>query len=315
MLSSIFKHITGVDVFFVLSGFLITGILLNVTESRDKMGVLKKFYLRRFFRIFPIYYLSIIVLIIVNPLNYRGEAIFDILYVSNFKMGFSGEFSSVTPHFWSLAVEEQFYLFWPFFLLLVFPKKQYTFVKYSLLLGFLSYLVFNSIGYPFLGARTFNNLYYLAGGGLLAWLFLNRLPSYKEKIRKLSTIVLLLIISYGVFSFFIGVQEPKYVGSLISFLFSITIVQLFSCGFSGRLNSIVLFKPFLLLGKVSYGLYVYHMFMFIPYVLILKIFDLNLPENIYVSNVVKILLTVVVAIISWYLIERPILKVKERFQY
>jgi peptidoglycan/LPS O-acetylase OafA/YrhL len=114
----------GVDLFFVLSGFLITGILL---DTRDSPGYYRKFFARRMLRIFPLYYGVLLVVFVVLPLvapgvvdaRVREHQAWLWLYVSNYL----GVFEGAEPlrgttlnfaHFWSLAIEEQFYLCWPF---------------------------------------------------------------------------------------------------------------------------------------------------------------------------------------------------------
>ena len=114
----------GVDLFFVLSGFLITGILL---DSKDSPSFFKHFYIRRFLRLFPVYYGFLVVLVTIVPilhhwarsagldfkgeLDYHGNWWWYILYVCNWKP-YHGRDPGL-GHFWSLAVEEQFYLTWP----------------------------------------------------------------------------------------------------------------------------------------------------------------------------------------------------------
>jgi peptidoglycan/LPS O-acetylase OafA/YrhL len=118
----------GVQLFFVLSGFLITGILL---DTLGKPGALKNFMVRRALRIFPLYYGALLVIFVLLPaLNlqpdiYKAQAPYQIwlwTYLSNWTdpLGYGPE---KLPHFWSLAVEEQFYLFWPLLVLAVRTPK------------------------------------------------------------------------------------------------------------------------------------------------------------------------------------------------
>lgn len=107
----------GVDLFFVLSGFLITGILV---DSLDDPGYFKNFYSRRALRIFPLYYGVLIALFLITPilsLHWRGMGWLFVFYLQTMR---PEELSNFSPgsgiglnHFWSLAVEEQFYLVWP----------------------------------------------------------------------------------------------------------------------------------------------------------------------------------------------------------
>jgi peptidoglycan/LPS O-acetylase OafA/YrhL len=113
----------GVQLFFVLSGFLITR---NLLDSRDSPHYLRSFYVRRVLRIFPLYYLTLFVALIVLPhfvpistgaLDSHANQIWLWTFLSNWAQPFGFEVSGFS-HFWSLAVEEQFYLVWPFVVLL-----------------------------------------------------------------------------------------------------------------------------------------------------------------------------------------------------
>src|SRR5213594_314733 len=110
----------GVDLFFVLSGFLITGILYDAKESDHYF---RNFYVRRVLRIFPLYYGALIIFLVVLPWLAPGNAELQLMkrdaiwywtYLSNVRTAYNGwpGFGAI-GHFWSLAVEEQFYLIWP----------------------------------------------------------------------------------------------------------------------------------------------------------------------------------------------------------
>lgn len=109
---------SGVDLFFVLSGFLITGILY---DSKTRPNYFKNFYARRTLRIFPLYYVAAITVILLAVITGYGllggsNPLWILLYVGNFQMAIEGG-GSTLDHFWSLAIEEQFYLVWPFVVL------------------------------------------------------------------------------------------------------------------------------------------------------------------------------------------------------
>lgn len=123
----------GVDLFFVLSGFLITGILLD-TKGGD--GYFRNFYMRRVLRIFPLYYGSLLLLFVVIP-NVAPAVVHDLArlsheqlwlwtYVSNWAVALKGSWDATPPltgHYWSLAVEEQFYLMWPLLVYFTHPRR------------------------------------------------------------------------------------------------------------------------------------------------------------------------------------------------
>jgi peptidoglycan/LPS O-acetylase OafA/YrhL len=107
----------AVRLFFVLSGFLITGILLGYRRDEPKTA-LKRFYSRRILRIFPIYYLTLFVALALQVRPIQQGAIWHLTYTSNFIAPFHPEWMGPASHFWTLAVEEQFYLVWPCIMLL-----------------------------------------------------------------------------------------------------------------------------------------------------------------------------------------------------
>ncbi|MDB4969212.1 MAG: hypothetical protein JWN44_4901, partial [Myxococcales bacterium] len=119
----------GVDLFFVLSGFLITGILL---DARDRPHYFRNFYARRTLRLFPVYYLYLLVIATLLPLfhrlihtsmpDYGGSWWWYLLYFGNWKANW-GWGDPWLGHIWSLAVEEQFYLVWPTVVLLAGPRR------------------------------------------------------------------------------------------------------------------------------------------------------------------------------------------------
>ncbi len=117
----------GVHLFFVLSGFLITGILLRsralVEDSGRGTGLaIRRFYIRRFLRIFPIYYLVLAVTWALGFPDVRSGIVWHLAYGSNILFAIENQWPPTTAHLWSLSVEEQFYLIWPLLMLLV-PRR------------------------------------------------------------------------------------------------------------------------------------------------------------------------------------------------
>jgi peptidoglycan/LPS O-acetylase OafA/YrhL len=118
---------TGVDVFFAISGFLICGLLLREYEQTGNIS-LRRFYIRRFFRILPPYYVSLAAIcaaaaFLALPVN-LADVPSCLLFYRNYRPLGIGEYGGFyTAHYWTLAVEEHFYLFWPVLLLAVRPKR------------------------------------------------------------------------------------------------------------------------------------------------------------------------------------------------
>src|SRR5882672_1783125 len=118
---------TGVLLFFILSGFLITGILLDIKEAMTGSAsqsafALRQFYCRRFLRIFPLFYATLLVTYIAGFPDVRIYLGWHAAYLSNFLFFWKQSYLGYAGHFWSLAVEEQFYLVWPAVILLA-PKR------------------------------------------------------------------------------------------------------------------------------------------------------------------------------------------------
>jgi len=136
----------GVDIFFVLSGFLISKILFDQRNNAEllnipKFTLVKNFYVRRTLRIFPIYYLTIFVLLLFSKstgTNIQSAFAYFLTYTSNFYFFKIQTWDGMVSHLWSLAVEEQFYLIWPWIIL--FSNKKYFLhiITIFILIGVLS---------------------------------------------------------------------------------------------------------------------------------------------------------------------------------
>ncbi len=125
----------GVDMFFVLSGFLIGTILMSEQEKNNRISI-SRFYIRRFFRLMPLYLIAMLIFRIDDPLNTFSNVWANILYVNNF-ISFDESFMNWT---WSLAVEEQFYIIFPLFLIYIFYATEKKFLVLTMLM-ILSFLI------------------------------------------------------------------------------------------------------------------------------------------------------------------------------
>jgi peptidoglycan/LPS O-acetylase OafA/YrhL len=137
----------GVLVFFVISGFLITWLLLNEEESTGKID-LKAFYIRRCLRILPPAYFFLIVIRLLAYTDWAGATWWDVTKSALFFRDYSQGGSSDTAHFWSLAVEEQFYFFWPLCLVMVRNTKARMSIVLALIVGVVSWRLFGGVLHP-----------------------------------------------------------------------------------------------------------------------------------------------------------------------
>jgi hypothetical protein len=128
----------GVKLFFVLSGFLITGILLTYRDQAEAGSVTKsaavwRFYGRRFLRIFPVYYFVLLATAAAGFPTVRETFWWHALYLTNFYIAITGDWPGYLSPFWTLAVEEQFYVMWPWVVLFA-PRRMLTGICFGMIL-------------------------------------------------------------------------------------------------------------------------------------------------------------------------------------
>ena len=324
--------------FFVLSSFLITKILLISKEKGTEAGYSKQkiafvFLMRRTLRIFPAYYFYIILLLL---LPYAGQLVKDhtlsfFLYLSNFQIYFTQDFGDLTAHLWTLAVEEQFYLAWPWLILFV-PNKNLPKVFYGLfLLGPVSRAIFYALmDNPGLEMATIQVLTptCLDGfgiGGLLAYQHVNGKtsnPIYKW--------IFLALIPVYIYTLFSGYASFSIVfdRAFIS-IFAVIIIENASNGYQNFFGRFLENKVVLYLAKISYGIYLYHIFAAYFFWRVMSkltpVFNNRLGINLYplsdffahpvASFIVYLLLSIAMAALSWHFLEKPISNFKKLFMY
>jgi len=300
---------TGVDLFFVLSGFLITRILIN---SKSSPHFFKNFIFRRIVRIFPLYYLFLFLYFFIAPILLNTQFIpineqwFYYVYLQNIGATFNWNLNG-PEHFWSLAVEEHFYLFWPF-LIYFFNQKRIKYLIAIIVVGtiFLRYLMIrNNLGVFYF---TFTRIDALAIGAGLSLLELNFVFQKKNK-NKFLILLLILVVPMVVFWIKLSgsgsLEVIKY--SLLALFYFALIGYVLCLSPNNFVNTILESKLLNFSGKISYGLYVYHPLVFL---LVFKYYDfLNWKLQLMLSFTI----TYLVAIFSYYLFENQFLKLKKYF--
>ncbi len=258
----------GVQLFFVLSGFLITGILLSCRQRIEagdytRSSVFRGFYGRRALRIFPVYYLCLVALYLLDSGQARAAFGYHATYLGNFRMAWTGQSLGDTTHFWSLAVEEQFYMVWPCIVLLVPGRHLFKLMVIAALIGPLHRLLSTSLGAHTLVSfyLPFGNLDALCGGALLA--MVSRRQADRAKTRRLlrlgcfggglGLLALAIANSLG-FEF----TTLRIVGlGICTSLFFVGLVDRAARG-EGGWSRVLEWRPLVNVGKVSYCLYVVH---------------------------------------------------------
>jgi peptidoglycan/LPS O-acetylase OafA/YrhL len=318
---------SGVDLFFVLSGFLIGRILIYYKTSPNYF---KTFYMRRVLRIFPLYYLSLLLFFVCMALGMAktfpvlfGDSIPYIsypLYIQNWFMvskGFGPNWLAVT---WSLAVEEQFYLLFPFVIYFVNNKHlPKIFIICILLAPLLRGIIGGYGAYVLLPAR----MDALLVGALIAYYYQNgSIQKYlAPHARTVATSTLLL---FGIILVLAYRETAKYTGdmlnhSLYAIFYGMLIITILVSKSkiigSGLGNPVLMF-----IGKVSYSIYLIHQIVLIVLTKLISNKDVPWIDDIYKPDSIKVTLislgvTLILATLSYYAFEKPLQKIGKRYDY
>jgi peptidoglycan/LPS O-acetylase OafA/YrhL len=262
--------VIAVRVFFALSGFLITGILLRLRREHEKFGgswwrPVKHFYVRRTLRIFPLYYAVLILLLIGGIPAVREHAPWYLLYASNFLGVRPGAPGGSTAHFWSLAVEEQFYIVWPWVILFT-PRRAIPWVigvmlAVSPLFRFTIYNVTQNYPATLLPVGCLDSL---GMGALLGYAreeWRQREGSF-ERLAAWSGCLGAPILAAGIALYCAGHLDVGWI-AVMDFGVALTAAWLIAGaarGFSGPVGWCLEFPPLIFIGTISYCVYVIHPF-------------------------------------------------------
>jgi peptidoglycan/LPS O-acetylase OafA/YrhL len=321
----------GVRVFFVLSGFLITGILLHsrtlLEQEKSTAGTaLRRFYIRRLLRIFPLYYFALGIALIWQVSGAREGFGWHALYLSNvYFIGENfvhpGRWGGAVGHLWSLAVEEQFYLVWPWVILFT-PRRLLPVVVLGVV-GFAP--LFRLVATAATGNDAMSILPFgcLDTLGLGAYLALTFDPGFKSHrwVRSVHPSVvwigLPLLAVYLLTKNAAGWELARItVFDLAVGLPAVWLIARAAVGFPGLPGRILEAAPLRYLGTISYGIYVYHAILpdLLPRLvaqlgypdLLAPLGDQTLPYLLFYGT-----LTVGVAALSWRWFEGPINRWKD----
>ena len=336
----------GVQMFFVLSGFLITDILLRMKEKLPRREFFVKFYGRRFLRIFPLYYFYLILLVAlifllpaldlkglkteISPrfFNQIGVATFyayDFFHASVFFVR-----SHFLAHLWSLSVEEQFYLVWPLLIFLT-PREKFKQLCFTAIgLGFIFRLIitfaYRAHAFPFLSNDPQQSVNVLPFSHLDAFAFGAYISRFELPRPRLQLLVLALTVpaiglltdflTKGTITFALGYDLPMtgfykevWGYTLLNYLFAVLI---YCVARTHLLTGILESAPLRYLGKISYGLYVYHYGIIAIVTALFRKYGVDYSLRSPQMFAVAMSATVLIASLSFYLLERPITNLKDR---
>jgi peptidoglycan/LPS O-acetylase OafA/YrhL len=320
----------GVDVFFILSGFLITGILF---DSRSKPAYFKNFYMRRVLRIFPLYYGVLLVGLVFVPLFFQIPGIDTTVhnqawlwgYSANILVALTGTWESLPmfSHFWSLAVEEHFYLFWPLIVYFC-SAKQLKRVAVGIVFGALGlrlWLGASNMHELAVSTLTPARLDAMALGGWMA--VVARDPGGLVRLQVLAKRALVfaglfIVITFVMTRLFPVWREPLHQVRQSAFAVCFSSVLVFAVMEPRIIRPIFSSRFMVFFGKYSYGLYVLH-FLYGYQMLRFRTEDQFTKWlgshllGIFANGIAATMIAIVLALLSYHLFEKHFLKLKARF--
>ena len=315
----------GVDLFFCLSSFLITKLLLIEHEQTASIDI-KSFYIRRILRIWPLYFFFMLLTIFLFPLILDQEILSKlrimsfVLFLANWSCVFAGYPSSVASPLWSVSIEEQFYLIWPILLKIINVKNMVKMCVLLLILSLGTRICLVSVGAkpPAIWCNTFARLDPIAAGAILAY-YHGKITYYSPG---LSIRMILLIVGLSIPVTYIYLYGWASISGTESLLFYPVVA--FAC-------TLILFaivrenihlksqsnlgRLFVHLGRISYGLYVYHVF---SIHIVNTYYSYIFPFNIWLSEIgvkfiLSLALTIILADLTYRWPEAPFLSLKRKF--
>jgi peptidoglycan/LPS O-acetylase OafA/YrhL len=311
----------GVQLFFVLSGFLITGILLDgrkqVEAGTSRFWMLRQFYIRRFLRIFPLYYALVVAGRIAHVPGFTEDLGWNLAYLTNFYIVLKGAWVSSASHLWTLSVEEQFYLVWPWIILFL-PKRRLLPTFVSVVIFAIVYRIVTA-GWFGLNLMPFASLDCFGMGALLAVAQRREKEGSARLRRTICAIGLWLgapLLILGLAWHFPPQSLPGRLGVMnlaLPLLFT-PLISSAADGFTGVLGFFLTRRSILYIGRISYGIYIYHLP--VQWVIGFKASKwLNGLPWFIPHSLLLLVATIALAALSWHLFERPINQLKRLFPY
>ncbi len=300
----------GVDLFFVLSGFLITGILLDTKQGQ----YFKNFYARRCLRIWPLYYSALFFMFVILPLMRPSEAhiIFEArsapwwaypIFLQNFLVPVPTMATGLLGVTWSLAVEEQFYLVWPLVVRFC-SKTQLCRIAIAVICISPALRFYLSLHHINIYSNTFCRLDGLMAGALLALVL--RSPGFVSS--KFVTPAWIIFLASVPIALMIEALHARWIGFSFVALASVSFVYLSLFSTQRWLQALMTNRFLVYTGTISYGIYVLQK---IP---LDAAKALHLDTHPIFSLLITATATYLIAILSWNFLEKPFLKLKRFFE-
>lgn len=306
----------GVDLFFVLSGFLITRIL---SDYREELHRYRVFYTRRALRIFPIYYLVVLFVFFVTPVFTDFFApleqlkLYFFTYTYNLWVVFTDTWAKVgaLDHFWSLCIEEQFYLVWPFIVFHLPHRKLKKFCIFVFVLSlFVKVTIASQVSDWFvIYVFPLGRLEGFACGAFVAVLHEEGCVNGKNHARLALILLGAVLLALGIMLNGFYMRDKTMVAAIpaIASVFFASIVYLLMTEGDSLMKKLMRGRVLAFFGRYSYGLYVYH---YIIWYVLISCFPLT--KKAVSTSLVVMVMSLPVSILSYHLYEKMFLRLKYR---
>ncbi len=302
---------TGVRLFLVLSGYFITASLRRARGRMESDGlsagkVMRAFYWRRFLRISPAYGVYVIIALILGLGTIRQNWAWVFTGTVNWLIALKNEWPLASSHLWSICVQEQFYLLWPLFILLL-PRRWMLQIIVSVALAGVAFRIGCVIFSVPMIARwvlPFGSLDSLAAGAALGWCGGRLRPSRAGWL--IAVICFSMLALAAIWRVGDGTRLRSVMVEPLEAAAFVVLVARTATGFNGYIARFLTLPGLVFAGRISYGLYIYH-------ILVAMLFERWLPRPMQwmlAMPSVRLILfgtaTLVVAAVSWHLLEQPV---------
>jgi peptidoglycan/LPS O-acetylase OafA/YrhL len=312
----------GVSFFFVLSGFLITYILLFEKKINKKIN-LKDFFARRILRIWPLFYIMILFAFltpyILNILHlssssegYNPNWLVSSLFLENYKMMITNNFPNVSPLrvMWSICVEEHFYIIWGLAIYFIPIKKVNFLIISSILIGNITRVIYFYKGIDSLD--IFTNIDYFAYGAIPALV----LVKYEKALDRIEAIPIQIKYLFTFFTVAFVFIIPNINFNIKDLIYPLILGLLFafliSCTITNKANILISDKSiFSKLGKYTYGLYLFHTIVINLFFQLCR--SLHLEVSWYWIGLISLCFTIILSYLSYNYFELFFLNLKKRY--
>jgi len=318
----------GVNFFFVLSGFLITYLLIEEKKLNGQVN-LKNFWIRRILRIWPLFYFCVFFGFVIFPFlkqlfgqvpNETANPFYYLTFINNFDVINKGlPDASVLGVLWSIAVEEQFYLIWPIILFL-FPIRK-LWIPFTIIMAINIVFRARYTSYDMHELHTISCIGDMTIGAMGAWL-INISDKFKNKITSLSKtqIMMIYLLFAGIFFFrdeLLIINPTVRIFERVFIALCILLIILEQTFSENSLFKMSNFKTVSRLGVITYGLYCLHFVGILLAINITKIAGINTSvwQVFFIDTPLALVFSIIISKVSYRYYESPFLKLKERFAF